>query len=370
MRQNKWTYRILGALAFIGVVVYLDARKLGRFVFYNFSNITDFDIFPSRPLHKPAIAAPFPKAPEFKNEKLQAIIPDLDSFLDKAHTVAFLIIKNDTIQYENYFNNYTDSSIVASFSMAKSIVSLLIGIAISEKLIRDENDLVMEYLPELKGKDWDKVTIKHLLQMTSTLDFNESYFNPFGEAASFYYGTRLTDETLHLKLKATPGAYFEYTSGNTQLLGMILSRVLNGRTLTSYFEEKLWMPLGMEFDASWSIDKKNNGLEKTFCCVNARARDFAKIGRLLLHNGAWNGSQLVPVEWVEKIAGYDLSDGGSPTYQYQFWKGSLGADYMAQGHLGQYIYVHPDKQLLIVRLGLDKGGVEWKDIFTAIASTY
>ena len=121
--------------------------------------------------------------------------------------------------------------------------------------------------------------------MTSGLDFKESYFNPFGHAATFYYGTNLRKAIKKLKLKNEPGKDFDYVSGNTQFLGLILERALKNKSITKYLEEKIWIPLEMEYDATWSLDRKRNGLEKTFCCLNARARDFAKIGRLFLNKG-------------------------------------------------------------------------------------
>ena len=152
-----------------------------------------------------------------------------ETYLKDNKTVAFLIIKNDTIQYENYWRDYEKSSIVPSFSMAKSITSILIGCAIDDKLIGSVNDPVTKYIPELKEKGFDKVNIAHLLQMTSGLDFKESYANPFGDAATFYYGTNLRKAIGKMKLKAEPGQQFEYVSGNTQLLGLVLERAIKNR---------------------------------------------------------------------------------------------------------------------------------------------
>ncbi len=203
--------------------------------------------------------------------------------------------------------------------------------------------------------------------MTSALKFNESYFNPFGHAATFYYGRNLKRETYKLKLKGTPGQKTEYVSGNTQLLGSVLERALKGKTITQYFQEKLWTPLEMEYDASWSIDKKNAGTEKTFCCINARARDFAKIGRLYLNKGNWNGKQIVSQKWVEESTKVDTTDGSVDEYQYQWWLPSTTGDYMAEGILGQYIYVNPSNNLVIVRMGKNPGRIEWPNLFILLA---
>jgi CubicO group peptidase (beta-lactamase class C family) len=347
----------------------LTSCQLGRFVFYNFADIKDHKKFQSRPLN--ANHSPY----NFYNTNAGKFPKDLngipfDKYLEDNKTVAFLIIKNDTIQYEKYFKGYNKQSIVPSFSMAKSVTSILIGCAIDQGLIKSVDEPITNYIPELTKNGFDKVTIKHLLQMTSGIKFNESYINPFGDAASFYYGLNLRKQIGKMKLKSEPGKKFDYVSGNTQLLGLVLERSLKGKTITSYLQEKLWTPLGMEYDASWSIDKKKDGLEKTFCCLNARARDFAKIGRLYKNKGNWNGKQIVSQKWVEESTKLDTSEGSANFYQYQWWLPQPNQDFMAEGILGQFVYVNPSKDLIIVRLGKNEGKANWWTIFTSLAKAY
>ncbi|WP_066835292.1 serine hydrolase domain-containing protein [Rufibacter ruber] len=351
----------------------LSSCQLGRFVFYNFANITDYKIFPSRPLT--ASAQPFrfqtattPRAPK-KLGPTGKEVP-LDQYLADRETVAFLIIQNDTIQYEQYFNGYEQSSTVASFSMAKSVTSMLIGTAVEDGLIKSVDEPITHYLPELKKNGLENVTIRHVLQMTSGIEFNESYVNPFGDAASFYYGRNLRQYVNNMQPKAAPGQGFDYISGNTQILGAILDKVVAPKTVTQYLQERIWQHLGMEYDASWSLDKKKDGLEKTFCCLNARARDFAKLGRLYLKQGNWNGRQVVPAQWVKESTQVDTSQGSSAGYQYQWWLPSRSGDFMMQGILGQFVYVNPMKNLLIVRLGKDYGNTNWPRVFTELAAVY
>jgi CubicO group peptidase (beta-lactamase class C family) len=349
--------------------VLLTSCQLGRFVIYNFADIKDHKKFPSRELTSSNDPFNFQttssgKFPKELNDK------PFDKFLQDNNTVGFLIIKNDTIQYEKYFKGYDKQSIVPSFSMAKSVTSILIGCAIDDALILSVEEPITVYIPELKENGFDKVTIKHLLQMTSGIKFNESYVNPFGDAASFYYGLNLRKEIRKMKLKREPGKKFEYVSGNTQLLGLVLERALNGKTVSTYLQEKIWTPLNMEYDASWSIDRKKNGLEKTFCCLNASARDFAKIGRLYKNKGNWNGKQIVSQKWVEESTKLDISEGSAPYYQYQWWLPMPNEDFMAQGILGQFIYVNPAKDLIIVRLGKNEGKADWWKIFTVLAKNY
>lgn len=362
--------KVIGfVLSMIIVSALLTSCQLGRFVFYNFADIKDYKKFQSRPLTADASPFNFQVTNDGKFPKELNNIP-FDKYLEDNKTVAFLIIKNDTIQYEKYFKGYNKESIVPSFSMAKSVTSILIGCAIDEGLIKSIDEPITNYIPELSKNGFDKVTIKHLLQMTSGIKFNESYVNPFGDAASFYYGLNLRKEIGKIKLKTEPGQQFDYVSGNTQLLGLVLERSLKNKTITSYLQEKIWAPLEMEFDASWSIDRKKNGLEKTFCCLNARARDFAKIGRLYKNKGNWNGKQIVSQKWVEESTKLDTSEGSAKFYQYQWWLPTPNEDFMAEGILGQFVYVNPSKDLIIVRLGKKEGKADWWTIFTSLARAY
>lgn len=362
---------ILRFFAALFLFTTLSSCKIGRFAYYNFANITDHKIFPARTAvndsakfhFDTAKVAKAPKKITFNGKEIT-----FDEYLAYNNTVAFLIIKNDTIQYENYFNGYSRESVVASFSMAKSVTSILIGCAMDDGLIKSVDEPIVKYIPELKGNGLDGVTIEHLLQMTSGIKFSESYVNPFGDAATFYYGTNLIKAIEKRKPETAPGTKFKYSSGDTQLLGLVLERALKDTKITDYLQEKLWKPLGMEYDATWSLDR-NDGLEKTFCCVNARARDFAKIGRLYLNKGNWNGHQIVSEKWVERSITPDTLNGGANYYKYQWWLEPEGA-FMAKGILGQYIYVNPSKDLIIVRLGKNHGRVDWDNLFTALSQKY
>lgn len=358
------------------LLLVLSSCRVGRFFYYNFANITDYKIFPSRPVHRDSLNT-FRFVDAQNNVALEksimvinkdSISVPLISVLQSSPTVAFLIIRNDSILYENYFRNYKTSSEVASFSVSKSYISALIGIAISDGYIKNENEPVTNYLSELKGKyTWDRVTIHHLLQMNSGVKFSESYKSPFSGAAAIYYGTNLRKQLSKVRTYREPGQGFEYKSINTQLLGLILERA-TGKTISQNLEEKIWRPLGMEYDASWSLDRKNNGIEKAFCCINATARDFARFGRLYLHGGDWNGKQIVPAEWVRFSTQPNTEPNSAWYYNHQWWQASRNdGDYVAVGYLGQYIYVNPKKNIIIIRLGDGKGKQPWVDIMRAVA---
>lgn len=346
--------------------------KVGRFVYYNFANITDHKIFPSRTAKRDSVAFTFPEAEKQKVPKSVTLGDkqiNFEDYLKSTKTVAFLVIKNDSLVCEKYYNGYKQESVVASFSMAKSITSILIGCALDDGFIRSVEEPVTTYIPELSGKGMDNLTIKNLLQMTSGVKFNESYVNPFGDAATYYYGRNLRKAIYKRELNYKPGTQFSYSSGDTQMLGLVLERALKGKKITEYLEEKLWKPLGMEYDATWSLDKKKDGLEKTFCCVNARARDFAKIGRLFLNKGNWNGKQIVSKEWVELSTTPETLHGGVPYYKYQWWL-EPGGNYTATGILGQYIYVSPKNNVIIVRLGEKTGNANWEQLLYSLSAMY
>lgn len=350
---------------------------VGRFFVYNFADTRDHRKFPSRAL-QPA-AKPYAYATSVaemgpKTIKVGEKESAFDTFLADHATVAFLIIHRDTIVYERYFKGYDASRIHTSFSMAKSVMSILIGCAIEDGFIASVDQPVSDFVPELKKNGFDKVTIEHVLQMTSGLDFEESYVNPFGTAARYYYGRNLYRYMERMKLKRAPGERFAYASGNSQLLGLILERALRAkgdqRTITEYLQQRIWTPLGMEYPSSWSIDRKKGGIEKTFCCINAPARDFAKLGSLYLHQGEWNGEQLLPAAWVQKSTAVDTTNGSAARYQYQWWLPSGEGDFMAQGILGQFVYVDPARELVMVRLGKKVGGVAWPHVFRNVAKLY
>ena len=358
-------------LVFISLI--FNSCTVGRFVYYNFANITDHKIFPERNLVADSVKFIYkmravPKPP--KSISYNGVEKSFNDFLDASETVAFLIIKNDSIYYEKYLNGYAQDDIIASFSMAKSVTSILIGCALDDKLIQSVDEPVTNYIPELKENGLEKLTIRHLLQMMSGVRFDESYSNPFGDAATYYYGRDLRKAVGKRKLRTAPGTEFAYSSGDTQMLGMVLERALKGKTITAYLQEKIWTPLGMEYDASWSLDKKENGLEKTFCCLNGRARDFSKIGRLYLNKGNWNGKQIVSESWVKESTIADTMKGQPSFYKYQWWLPNAKGDFIAEGILGQFVYVNPRSNVILVRLGKSSGNVDWAVVLENLSEKY
>jgi CubicO group peptidase (beta-lactamase class C family) len=346
-----------------------------RIIRYNTSGIDDYKIFPSRPLQ--ASQTPFHFIESSDESRVPQIITfgeekgiPLDELLQSNETVAFLIIKDDTLLFERYYDGYSAASPSLSFSMAKSFLSILIGCAIDDGYIQSVDQPITDFVPELAKNGFDHVTIKHLLQMTSGMDYVEND-NPFGIHPRFYYTSNLEREIVRLRLREDPGQKFTYKSGENALLGLILTRAMRTMTITEYTQERIWEPLGLEYDGAWSIDREDNGLEKTWCCLSATARDFAKLGRLYLNHGNWDGEQVVSQSWVEQATRIDTADGSAWNYQYQWWLVSrASSDYAAVGHLGQYLYISPEKRLIIVRLGKSRGSLDhknWMEFLTFLA---
>ncbi|MDT0554952.1 serine hydrolase domain-containing protein [Patiriisocius hiemis] len=363
---------------FLVLTSLFSSCKVGRFVTYNFADITDHKIFPSRTIETSQEPFLYPYTQNgFVPDSLSVTrkgkntrVP-FKTYLEDNKTVAFIIIHKDSIRYENYFNKYDETSIVNSFSMAKSFLSILVGCALDDGLITSIKEPITNYLPELKANGFENITIEHLLNMESGIEFNESYINPFGHAASFYYGTNIRKEVSKLKVEVKEGKRFSYRSGDSQILGLVLDAALGEKNISEYLEEKIWKPLGMEYNATWSLDRKKDGVEKTFCCVNARARDFAKIGTLYLKKGNWNGKQIVSKDWVEKSTKYDTINSKAGHYQHQWWINKKDNSYEAEGILGQHIYVNPEKEIIIVRLGKKVGKTgSWTSLFQGIAAKY
>jgi CubicO group peptidase (beta-lactamase class C family) len=361
-------------LALVAVVAgYLSAPNfyLTRTIFWGESDYKDHEKFPARTIHNGPSVSRFDKLPADNRyaSQIEAIARDtnngesLEEYLDASGTTAFLVIHDDRLLYERYFDGYDESSIHTSFSMAKSFASALVGIAIDEGHINSVNEPITNYIPELLEKDerFESITIRHLLTMSSGIKYEEGGDLPWSEEADdtkTYYATDLRKLALeNSRIEGKPGEYFEYNNYNPLLIGMILERA-TGMSVSRYLQQKLWKPMGMEADGSWSLDSTENGFEKMESGVNARARDFARFGMLFAEEGNWEGRQLISRGWVEESTRADTSTDPSQDYQYFWWVNTPEGEsyhFSARGNYGQYIYVAPEKDLVIVRLGKEEG---------------
>ena len=265
-------------------------------------------------------------------------------------TVAFMIIKNDSIWYEKYADGYDEKSLTNSFSMAKSITTALLGKAINDGYIKGLEQPVKDFIPEFSSPYDSSLTVGDLSSMASGLNWNEDYYNPFAQTARAYFDTDIRRMINDLEITSPPGQEYEYLSGNTLLLGMVLEKA-TGKTLSQYLSESFWKPLGMQNDALWQLDSEESGLEKAYCCIASNARDFARFGKLFKNYGKWNGQQILDSSFVATATTPRFSD--SPQYGYGFWLSDYKEKeiFYMRGVLGQYVIVIPEDDLIIVRLG-------------------
>lgn len=277
-------------------------------------------------------------------EKLKAV---------RAH--AFVVIKNDSLLHEQYWDEFSDTSHTNSFSVAKTYCSILLGCALKDGFIKSLDEPVSKYISEFSKGDKAKITLRNLVTMTSGIDFNESYVSPFAYPAEGYYGTDVLKASCNTEINTEPGKIFKYLSGNSALLGICITRAV-GKPLSQYLSERLWKDIECEQPAWWSLDKKD-GYEKGFCCLNSNAIDFARIGMLYLNYGKWKGKQIVDSDYVANsiIPSNCKEEDGTPnhTYGYSWWLTNYKGEniFYARGILGQYVICIPSKKIVVVKLG-------------------
>jgi CubicO group peptidase (beta-lactamase class C family) len=393
---------ILGVLALVLLIAILiyPYEYVRRVLAWRETDYGDYmNNFPSRKLSAAARTFHFKESPD--EERVEGLfkallqVDDFETLLEAENTQAFIVIQDDRILYEKYFNGTQRDTLLTSFSVAKSFASALIGIAIAEGHIQSVDDPITDYLPELAARDpgFERVTIRHLLMMASGFEYQPMRWAILNgdDTLTSYYPDQRHAALEFPQIADPPGEYFLYNKYHPQLLGLILERA-TGKSVTQYIQEKIWDPLGMEFDGSMSLDSEASGFEKMEAGVNARAIDFAKFGRLYLRKGEWEGEQIIPNSWIEESIELDqesynpayysdeygqlIFDSLGGYYKYM-WYGYLrdggDFDFGAEGDHGQYIYVSPSKNLIIVRNSLaygELGNEDWTRLFYQFASEF
>lgn len=372
---------LLGIVTFLFVIFFLilsifnSPTYAWRLLRYGQSDIRDANIFPERAILNGESVSMIQRGDQGTPYEVEYPYIDgmrtevLEELLQRTETRAFLIIKDDKLIYETYLES-SRKEINTSFSSAKSFNSALIGAAIADGYIESVDDAVIKYIPEIAGRGLDELTIRDLLLMNSGIRYVEGnelpfYYAPFADDPLTYYPPDLRKVALRVEASDTPiGQAFRYNNYHPLLEGIILERV-TGMHVAEYLQEKFWKPMGAEFPASWSLDSEESGFEKMESGINARAIDYARFGLIFLHNGFWNGAQILPESWVRESteplrpdpriwesASFWPDLGGY--YKYHWWginnpDGSY--DYWAHGRYDQIIYVAPRKNVVIVRLG-------------------
>lgn len=338
-------------IATLATIVALQGCTLARTIVHNGADLDDHRIFANRTVPAagaPSPLRPLPRVPEFmarlKVPDERGAIHDLERYLEDTRTAAFVVMRDDRVVYERYSRGFDGESLLNSFSIAKSIVATLVGIAVSEGLL-DIDRPVSAYRPDFAGAPYGFVTIRRLLRMTSGMAGAPSYLPG---RALYYYGDDLHDAVSRSVPESRSGTGWRYSEADVQMLGFVLEAA-TGMRVSEYLAERLWKPLGMESHALWALDHEG-GSEKAFCCVSARARDFARLGRLFVDSGRLDGRQVVPADWAARrvLEGTRTDDG---YLHHQLWwepPGDAG-DFLAYGHNGQYLYVNPASRVVIVK---------------------
>jgi len=312
------------------------------------ANINDHEVFATRTV-KTGSQGILPKHSDYNQHTLP---PEVISEMQKYGTAAYLILQDGELIHESYFGDYHERSKTNSFSMAKTVTTLMLGIAIAEGHVESLDQPITDFLPEFKDDPLgNKATIGQLSLMTSGFDWDERYYSPFSPTVELLYGDDVREFLLTRKFSSEPGSYWYYSSASTQLMAIFLERALKhagaAENLSEYLSEKIWQPLQMNDDALWHLD--NNGMELAFCCLNSNARNYSKLGLLMNQNGNWNGEQLIPSEFVQQM----ITPESVQHYGLSTWLAldHAPAHFWFSGHLGQYIVSVPEHDLVVVRLG-------------------
>lgn len=326
----------------------LRGARIVYFTGHNTAFIDDHPYFDNDIIEKSSTPNPWPIHKDYNSIKETE---GLNQINESNGTIAFLIIKNDSIWFENYYDGFNENSQTNSFSMAKSITTSLLGKAIMDGYIENLDQPLSDFYPEY---NYAKTTVGDLASMASGLDWVEKYTNPFCVTARANYDNDLSETILNQKVIKTPGVEFEYLSGSTALLGMVIQKATN-KPLAKYLSESFWKPLGTVNDALWQLDDSEHRLAKAFTAISSNAQDFARFGKLYKDHGKWNGKQILDSVFVTKSVTPRFEK--SPEYGYGWWLKEQNDKkfFMMRGHLGQYVIVEPNDNVIIVRLGHSKG---------------
>ena len=293
----------------------------------------------------------------------QQISNNTEEFLQQTGSTGMLILRNGQIVYERYWQDMQPDTTHISFSVAKSFTSALIGIAIDEQLIGSVDDPVVKYLPELKNSGYANATLADCLEMSGGILFNEDYGDKKSDINRFQknyaMGGVMSEFISKLTSQRKPGEFNQYNSMDAQVAGMVLRAAIGEQSLADYMHEKLWQPLGAEDEAQWLIDSE--GMELALGGLNVTLRDYAKFGQLFLQNGRWGNQQIISADWVKQstvphaphlMPGYDNPLSSQAFGYAYFWWVPIepyGNDFFASGIYNQYIYINPEKALVIVK---------------------
>ena len=363
---------VLGAGQQVWARTSLDSSAVARAMVWFEADVDDIDRFPSRPI--PTGGTPL----ELRTGRLPADTLDpvlvgdaghgLGAVMAAGRTAALLVLRDDEILVERYAHGGAADRPHTSFSVAKSYLSTLVGIALDRGELKSLYDAVTDYVPELLDRDprFAQVTLRSLMTMSSGLSYEDRGL-PWSDDSVTYYGPDLRAVALDAQVEGPPGARWLYNNFNPLLMGLVLERA-TGTSVSDYMSRHLWQPMGAESDASWSLDSEASGFEKLESGLNAVPRDYARFGYLFAHEGRVDGRQVVPADWVREATARDVSADPAEHYQHWWWVDTeREGRFYARGNHGQYVYVDPATDVVVVRLGREDGDVLWPEVLRDIA---
>ena len=369
----KWVFIIITSLILLLYAFNIEYLIKGVRTIYltgnNTAFISDYEYFDNREI---ANSNPEPW-PIHKNFNQFIETEELKVLNEQRETKSFLVIKNDSIVFEKYYDGYDENSLSNSFSVAKSIVVSLMGKAIMEGKIKGLDQPISDYFDEYKEGLASELTVGDLASMSSGMKWNEKYYSVINITSESYFTDDLRSVILRQKIIDKPGQSFRYSSGDTQLLAMVIEKA-TGTTLSDYLSEKFWKPMGAENNALWQLDSDNYGMEKAYCCIASTARDFARFGKLYINNGKWGNEIILDSSFVE-LAIKPVFD-SSPYYGYGWWLYNFEGKkvFTMNGHRGQFVISFPEENIIIVRQGSfnEKGRVSNNsgDLYKYISEGY
>ena len=369
----KWVFIIITSLILLLYAFNIEYLIKGVRTIYltgnNTAFISDYEYFDNREIIN---SNPEPW-PIHKNFNQFTETEELKVLNEQRETKSFLVIKNDSIIFEKYYDGYDENSLSNSFSVAKSIVVSLMGKAIMEGKIKGLDQPVSDYFDEYKEGLASELTVGNLASMSSGMKWNEKYYSVINITSESYFTDDLRSVILRQKIIDKPGQSFRYSSGDTQLLAMVIEKA-TGTTLSDYLSEKFWKPMGAENNALWQLDSNNYGMEKAYCCIASTARDFARFGKLYINNGKWGNEIILDSSFVE-LATKPVFD-SSPYYGYGWWLYNFEGKkvFTMNGHRGQFVISFPEENIIIVRQGSfnEKGRVSNNsgDLYKYISEGY
>ncbi|WP_299531249.1 serine hydrolase [Ulvibacterium sp.] len=359
---------VLLCLTMLVMVAWAINPQLFKIVWYQKPEVDTYKSFPTRAM------SPSPSPLRFtvdtsKGNKLDSVMVKnwenqyvpFSEYFEKGDLLAFLVIKNDTLVYEKYGENYNRETVSNTFSIGKTMISILTGKAIDLGYIKDTEQRVINYLPELKDvPNFDEITILDLLNMKSGLQFKRAgkgiISDLFCDEARFYYTNDLKNDLVKVKADTLPGTRWKYSNLDPLFLTWVLERAAKTK-VSQLFEREIWKPIGAEYGGSWGVDQKD-GLENSPSSFQCTAIDLAKIGRLYLNKGVRDTVQVLSLDWIEKSTHITMENRGNTekgwqkaTHQYYWWlpQENYEGDYSAEGLRGQRLYINPKENIIIVQ---------------------